>query len=444
MPIEICTIGGYTQTGGNSVAIKVGDEVVILDMGLNMENYIRYTEDREDISAKSYKELLKAGAVPDYNFINDWKDKVLAIVPSHAHLDHCGAIPFAAGLFPNVPIICTPYTIEVLKGTLEDDRIKIPNQLIPLNANSTYQLSKNITLEFIHVTHSIPHTVIVVLHTPEGKVMYANDYKFDRQPTLGKVPNFERLEELGKEGIKVLIIECLYAEEHRKMPSESVAKQMLKEVMLGTNSQGKAMIVTTFSSHIARLKSIIEMGKKLNRKIVFLGRSLAKYIKAAEDLGLVNFKQEVEIVSYRDKIEKVLRKIMKEGKDKYLIVCTGHQGEPKAILSRMAREEHDFRFEEGDIIVFSCSVIPVQLNRDNRNRLESNLHSKNVRIFKDVHVSGHAAREDHRELLELIKPQAVIPAHAGGEKAKELADLATKMGFKKVFLMEDGKKVVLK
>ncbi|MBS3169604.1 RNase J family beta-CASP ribonuclease [Candidatus Woesearchaeota archaeon] len=444
MPIEICTIGGYTQTGGNSVAIKVGEEVVILDMGLNMENYIRYTEDREDISAKSYKELLKAGAVPDYNFINDWKDKVLAIVPSHAHLDHCGAIPFAAGLFPNVPIICTPYTIEVLKGALEDDRIKIPNQLIPLNANSTYKLSENMILEFIHVTHSIPHTVIVVLHTPEGKVMYANDYKFDRQPTLGKAPNFERLEELGKEGIKVLIIECLYAEEHRKMPSESVAKQMLKEVMLGTNSQGKAMIVTTFSSHIARLKSIIEMGKKLNRKIVFLGRSLAKYIKAAEDLGLVNFKQDVEIISYRDKIEKALRKIMKDGKDKYLIVCTGHQGEPKAILSRMAREEHDFRFDEGDIIIFSCSVIPVQLNRDNRNRLESNLHSKNVRIFKDVHVSGHAAREDHRELLELIKPQAVIPAHAGGEKARELADLATKMGFKKVFLMEDGKRVVIK
>src|SRR3989338_7860439 len=178
MPIEICTLGGYSATGGNSVAIKVGEEVVILDMGLYMENYIRYTEDREDVSAKTYKDLLKVEAVPDYNAIADWKERVLAIVPSHAHLDHCGAIPFAAGLFPNVQIICTPYTIEVLKGALEDDRIKIPNQLIPLNANSTYKLSENMILEFIHVTHSIPHTVIVVLHTPEGKVMYANDYKF--------------------------------------------------------------------------------------------------------------------------------------------------------------------------------------------------------------------------------------------------------------------------
>ncbi len=442
--MEICTIGGYTRTGGNSVAIKVGEEVVILDMGLSMENYIRYTEDREDISAKSYKELLKAGAVPDYNFISDWKEKVLAIVPSHAHLDHCGAIPFAASLFPKVPIICTPYTIEVLKGTLEDDNIEIPNQFISLSANSRYKLSENIMLEFVHVTHSIPQTVLVVLHTPEGKVLYANDYKFDREPTLGKAPNFERLEELGKEGVAVLIVECLYAEEHRKMPSESVARQLLKEVMLGTNSEGKALIATTFSSHIARLKSIIEMGKKLNRKIVFLGRSLGKYIQAAENLEIVNFQKEAQIVDYQDKIEKILRKIAKEGKDKYLIVCTGHQGEPKAILSRMARGEYALKLGEGDIVIFSCSVIPVQLNRDNREKLENNLHSKNVRIFKDVHVSGHAAREDHRELLNLIKPQVVIPAHAGGEKAKELADLAAKMGFKKVFLMEDGKRVVVK
>lgn len=442
--MEICAIGGYTKTGGNSVAIKVGEEVVILDMGLNMENYIRYTEDREDVRAQTYQELLKAGAVPDYGYINDWKNKVLAIVPSHAHLDHCGAIPFAANLFPQVPIICTPYTVEVIKGALEEDKAGLTNRLVSLSANSTYVLSKNITIEFIHVTHSIPQTVIVVLHTPEGKVMYANDYKFDREPTLGKAPNFERLEELGKESIKVLIIECLYAEEHRKMPSESVARQMLKEVMLGTNSEGKAMILTTFSSHIARLKSIIEMGKKMNRKIVFLGRSLGKYIQAAETLGIVNFRKDIQVINYRDQIERTLRQIAKEGKDKYLVVCTGHQGESKAILSRMARGEYAFKLEEDDIVVFSCSVIPVPLNQENRERLENNLHGKKVRIFKDVHVSGHAAREDHRELLNLVKPQAVIPAHAGGAKAKELADFATKIGYKKVFLMEDGKRVVMK
>ncbi len=444
MPIEICTLGGYSATGGNSVAIKIGDEVVILDMGLYMENYIRYTEDREDVSAKTYKDLLKVGAVPDYNAIADWKEKVIAIIPSHAHLDHCGAIPFAAGLFPQAPIICTPYTVEVIKGAVEDEREGLQNKIIPLNANSTYVLSKSITIEFIHVTHSIPHTVVVVLHTSEGKVMYANDYKLDATPTLGKGPNVERLEELGKEGIDVLIVECLYAHEHRKMPSESVARQMLKEVMLDTNSEGKGMIVTTFSSHIARLKSIIEMGQKLNRKIVFLGRSLEKYVRAAEVVGLVTFSKDVQIIGYRDQVERMLRRIMKEGKEKYLIVCTGHQGEPKAILSRIARGESGFKFDEGDIVVFSCSVIPVELNQHNREKLEQNLHGKNIRMFKDVHASGHAAREDHRVLLELVNPKVVIPAHAGGEKARELADLATKMGCKKVYLMADGKRVTIK
>ena len=228
------------------------------------------------------------------------------------------------------------------------------------------------------------------------------------------------------------------------MPSESVAKQMLKDVMLGVNTTGKGMIVTTFSSHIARLKSIIEMGKKLDRKIVFLGRSLSKYVKAAETINLIDFEKDVKLIRYRDKIEKMLGKIMKQGKDKYLIVCTGHQGEPKAILSRLARGEHNYRFDSGDIVVFSCSVIPVELNQNNRERLEKNLRGKDVRIFTDVHVSGHAAREDHRDLLELVNPKHIIPAHAGREKAEKLAGLALQCGFKNTHIMTDGKRFVVK
>src|SRR3989344_5801010 len=269
MTIELCCIGGFSKTEGNSVALKIEDEVIILDMGLSMEDYIRYTEDREDVSSKTYAQLLRVNAVPNYNFIKEWHDKVTAIVPSHGHLDHIGAIPFAASLFPNAPIISTPYSIEILKSILSDEHITLPNKLISMNLNSSFKLSSKITVEFVNVTHSIPHTAIVIIHIPYGKIMYANDYKFDRQPVIGKKPNFERLKELGDEGVKLLIVNCLYANEQKKTPSESVAKQMLKDVMLGVQSKDKAMIVTTFSSHIARLKSIIEMGKKLDRKIVF-------------------------------------------------------------------------------------------------------------------------------------------------------------------------------
>lgn len=443
MPIEVCTISGFSKTEGNSVAIKVDDEVVIIDMGLSMENYIRYTEDREDVSSMNYKELLREDAVPDYNKIKDWKDKVIGIVPSHAHLDHIGAIPFASSLFPKAPVLGTPYTVEVLKSILYDEHMKIPNQIIPVNINSSYKLSNKIKVEFVNITHSIPQAALIAIHTPYGKILYANDYKFDRQPTLGKKPNFKRLKQLGEEGVKLLILECLYSHEHRKMPSESVAKQMLKDVMLGVNSEGKAMIVTTFSSHIARLKSIIELGKKLNRKIIFLGRSLDKYVKAAQKINLVNFEKDVKILRHRDKVQRILRKIEKGNKGKYLIVCTGHQGEPKAILSRIAKGELDFKFNAGDIVVFSCSVIPVELNKENRGRLESNLRSKNVRIFTDAHVSGHAAREDHRDMIELVNPEKIIPSHAGKDKAEMLVELAAQLGFNNTKIMKDGDRIVL-
>ena len=440
MPIEICTIGGFDKTEGNSVAIKVDDEVVILDMGLGMENYIRFQEDLEDFSTKTYKILLNAGAVPDYSFIKDWRDKVIAIIPSHGHLDHVGAIPFGAPLFPNALIISTPYTIEVLKNILYDEKIKLSNPLIVTNLNSSYKISEKITVELVNVTHSIPQTAIVVLHTPYGKVVYANDYKFDQQPVLGKAPNFVRLKELGNEGVKVLFINCLYTNERKKTPSESVAKQMLKDVMLSVQSEGKAIIVTTFSSHLARLKSIIEMGHKLDRKIVFLGRSLMKYITAGENINLINYSSQGMMLKKRDQIEKVLRKIQKNGRDKYLIICTGHQGEPQAILSRIARGELDFKFKPGDIVIFSCQVIPVDVNQENRAKLEANLHAKNVRIFKDVHVSGHGALEDHRDLLELIKPEHIIPIHVGEEKAEMLAEFAASLGFKNSHVSKDGKR----
>lgn len=446
MPIEICTIGGFSEVGKNSTAIKIDHEVVILDMGLHMENYIRYTED-EDISALSYEELLKVNAVPDYSLIEDWKNKVVAIVPSHGHLDHIGAIPFSAEMFPQAAVVCTPYTAEVLKSIFKDEGLKIPNKLISLNPNSSYKISDKLTIELVHVTHSIPQASLIVVHTPYGKIIYANDYKFDRQPTLGQKPNFTRLKEIGDEKPLLLIVESLYADEHKKTPSESVAKQMLKDVMLGVHAEEKAMIVTTFSSHLARLKSIIELGKRINRKIVFLGRSLSKYVTAGQMINLINFEDEVVLVKHKAQVGKVLRDISKHGKEKYLLVVTGHQGEPKAVLSRMAREDLKFKFSQGDMVIFSCSVIPAELNKENRGTLERQLKEKGVRIFKDIHVSGHAAREDHRDLLELLRPKNIIPSHAGAERAEHIISLAEEMGYikgKNVFQMEDGKRLVLK
>jgi ribonuclease J len=228
------------------------------------------------------------------------------------------------------------------------------------------------------------------------------------------------------------------------MPSESVAKEMLRDVILGTESEKNAIVISTFSSHLARLKSIIEFGKKLHRKILFLGRSLHKYVTAGEDIGIVNFSKDVEIVKYGKHIRKKL-KLVEKNRQKYLLVVTGHQGEPKATLSKMAKGTLKFNFKPEDHIVFSCKVIPTPTNIENRERLENDLKRFKVRIFKDIHVSGHAAREDLRDLINLVKPNHIIPAHGELKMTSALVNLATQMGYSKnVHLMQNGQHIKLK
>ena len=435
--IEICTVGGYNEVGKNMTAVNVDGEVVIFDMGIHLESYIKYTED-EDIINVDPSELIKVGAVPDITKIEKWKNNVKAIIPTHAHLDHIGAVPYLSNNY-DAPILGTPFTIAVLKTILKDEGILIKNKIMKLAQNSVFQLSKNLNVEFINITHSTPQTVMVALHTKYGIILYANDFKFDRFPTLGEKPNYKRLKELGKKGVLCLIVDSTYSQSCKKTPSESVAKEMLRDVLLGTGNRGKAVFVTTFSSHIARLRSIVECGKKMNRKIVFLGRSLSKYCRASESVGIAKF-SDVEIVKYRNDIKRTLGKMRKSGIGKYLVVLTGHQGEPKAALSRIVNGELGFNFEPDDHVIFSCTTIPTPTNIENRRVLEEKLKSQHVRIFTDIHVSGHAAREDSRDLIELVRPKHIIPAHGEHKMTSAMADLALEMGYKEkdVHVMKDG------
>jgi len=443
--IEICAVGGYDEIGKNMTAVKVDDEVVIIDMGLFLDSYIRYTED-EDIHDISTSQLLKVGAIPDDSVIKEWRSKVKAIIPTHAHLDHVGALIFLSNKY-NADILCTPFTAEVIKTLSRDERIKLKNNIKVLNANSVYYISDNIKIEFINMTHSTIQTVMVAVHTKYGILLYANDFKFDDNPIIGKKPNYKKLEELGKKGVIALIVDSTRAKEAAKTPSEAVAREMLRDVMLSTDSTNKAVIVTTFSSHLARLKSIIEFGKKMNRKIVLLGRSLAKYVDAGEKTGMINFSKNVEIVKYSNKIKKKLKEIEKKGREKCLLVVTGHQGEPKATLSKIARQELPFKLYPEDSIIFSCNVIPSDVNIRNREILEDTLRKYGIRIFRGIHVSGHASREDLRDLINLVKPKHIIPAHGEKDMIHALADLAVEKNYKldkTIHIMHDGSKLTLK
>ncbi|MBW2971423.1 MBL fold metallo-hydrolase, partial [Candidatus Woesearchaeota archaeon] len=318
MAIEICTVGGYNEVGKNMTAIRVDDEVVIIDMGLHLDPYIKYTEDEDLNKEITANTLTKIGAIPDLTPIKQWRRQVVAVVPTHAHLDHVGAIPYLSNKF-DADIICTPFTAEVIKAICRDEKIKLENEIRVLHPNSTVNVSKKIKIEFINMTHSTPQTVMALIHTPYGKVLYGNDFKFDDHPVIGKKPNYERLKKLADENVICLIVDGTRSGEAQKTPSEQVAKEMLRDVMLGCDSTGKAVIVTTFSSHLARLQSIIEFGNKLGRKVILLGRSLGKYVTAAENIDLVKFSKEAELVSYRKHINKKLKQIAKNP-SKFLIV----------------------------------------------------------------------------------------------------------------------------
>jgi ribonuclease J len=427
--IEICTVGGYDEVGRNMTAIRVDDEVVILDMGVFLDNYIPFNNQIEEGRSLNPDELIRANAVPDINLISDWAKMVKAIIPSHAHLDHIGAIPYLADRF-KAPIICTEYTAEVIKAIASDQKLRLSNRIKILNPNSSINLGKNIKVEFIQATHSIPQTVMIALHTKYGTLVYTNDFKFDNSPILGKKPNYERLRELGKKGTLAVFMDSLYSREAKKTPSEAVAREMIKEVMLGTESEGKLVIVTTFSSHIARLKSIVEFGTQMKRRIVFLGRSLSKYITAAENINLVDFSKKGEIVRYSSMVKKKLKEVEKKGRHKYLLVVTGHQGEPGSILQKIATGKLGFNIGYEDLVIFSCTVIPTEINRKNREDVEKALRAKGVRIFSDLHVSGHGAREDERDLINMLKPKHIVLCHGSRQLVSGASELAHEMGYK--------------
>jgi ribonuclease J len=431
--MDIIPVGGYGEIGRNCVVIKTGDEAVMLDLGLSMEQYIKYTES-DDIVDFSPKTLMEIDAVPNLDSINDIKEKIKGICISHAHLDHAGAVPFLEKKF-DCPIHGSPFTIEVIRTISRDEKIPLRNELVEHKINSRFRISSRIEIEFVSVTHSTPQTVIIVVHTPEGDVVYANDYKFDSAPILGQKPNFERLSELRP---KVLIIDSLYSLAYRKTASEAIARELLKDVLFGTDTNGKNIVITTFSSHIARIKTIIDLAEKLGRKPVFIGRSLSKYVTAAETCKLVDYSK-IERVKYGAQVKKYFKKVTHP--EKYIFIVTGHQGEPKATLWKMAKGI--FPFKEGDEVIFSCNIIPTEDNQRNREMLEEELRGKKVRIFNDIHVSGHASREDHRELITLLKPEHLIPTHGMPDMLEGLKKLAIEMGYKEqqVHIMKNGERL---
>ena len=378
--------------------------------------------------------MRKIGALPDDMILDKmgWRDKVRAIIIGHAHLDHIGALPYLAHRYPQAQIIATPFTMAFFNVLLEDNKIAVKNKQTILKGNFSMKIkghTEEYTLEFINVTHSTIQCVLCALHTKEGIFFYALDYKFDNYPVMGQPTNYKRLKELGKKGVKALVVEALYSGVERRTPSERIARNMVEDAFSRIRNVKSAIFVTTFSSHISRLKSIVDFGRRTNRRIVFLGRSLNKYVNCAIKVGECPFQKDIEMIKYRNQVNSFLKKLDKE-RGRYLVVCTGHQAEPNSILDRIVNDETPFKFKSDDNVIFSSSVIPVPINIHSRDKMDKKLMKKGVRIQTDVHVSGHAGREDLRDIIEMLVPKHIIPAHGTLQQETPLIELSKEMGYR--------------
>ena len=437
--VKIHTVGGFSEVSKNMVVVELEEDAFIFDEGFFLPAIVSMQERDKVLTERRLKSIK---AVPEDSVINKIKHKVRAQFISHAHLDHVGAIPFLSDKY-NAPIYGTPFTIEVLDSLLRDNDIVLRNKTHSIKPNTTFYVqgkNKKYRIDFINTTHSTAQCLMIAIQTPKGAIIYANDFKLDDTPMLGPRPNYKRLREIAKEGVLAFVVDSLYSGSERKTPSEKIARALLEEVLMTIQNKNAGMIVTTFSSHIARLKSIVEFGKKLNREVVFLGRSLDKYSTAAKNAGIAPFLNDIRISKYRRQVEKTLHKVERRRKD-YMIVCTGHQGEPGSILERLSRHQLPFKLNANDNIVFSSSVIPTPVNKEQFAKMEGRLKKSKPRIFRDAHVSGHAGREDLRDIMQIVNPQHVIPAHGGFDKTKPMADLVKELGYKlgkQCHLMQDG------
>lgn len=441
--MKIHTVGGYSEVGKNMTVLEVDEDAFIFDQGFFLPAIVEMDEKEKNEFTYSEKRLRAIHAIPNDRVIEKIRHKVRAQFASHAHLDHVGAIGFLSDRY-NAPIFVTPFTGAVLQRLLEDNEILLRNKIKTIRPNTTFFIQgkrRKYQVDFINITHSTLQTTLIAVHTREGIFVYANDFKLDDSPIVGLIPNYKQIRKIAKQGVKALVIDSLYAGTDRKTPSEKIARSLLEEVLLTIQNRNAGIIVTTFSSHIARLKSIVEFGKKLNRQVMFVGRSLNKYATAAQDVHLAPFLKHIPISSYRRQVEKTLNKINKNRR-KYMLVCTGHQGEPGSVLERISRNQLPLKINKDDNIVFSSSVIPTTVTKDNFTKMEAKLKKKRARLFRDVHVSGHAGREDLRDMFNLLKPRHIIPAHGGLDKTTPMIDLCREMGYKfnkQSHLMTDGK-----
>lgn len=411
--LQIIPLGGLGEIGKNMTVIRYEDEILVIDSGLMFPD-----EDMLGIDL----------VIPDITYLLENKDMIKAIVLTHGHEDHIGALPYVLKNI-DVPIYGTKLTLGILRGRLEENNVSCSN----LRAVSQGDIinAGSFSVGFIRVNHSIPDAVGLSIRTPLGMIVHTGDFKLDYTPIDGKMTDFRRFAELGNRGVLVLMADSTNSEHDGHTPSESTVGLAFDREF---HNARQRIIVATFSSNVHRIQQVIDTAARYKRKVAVLGRSIENVVNISLELGYIHAPDGILI-----DIDEINNYPM----NKIVIITTGSQGEPMSALTRMALSDHrKVGIVPGDTVIISATPIPgnekvVSKTVDNLLRLGAHVvHGRS----EGIHVSGHASREELKLMHNLVRPKFFIPVHGEYHHLVKHAQLARELGMPKenIFIGENG------
>ncbi|WP_425555770.1 ribonuclease J [Georgenia halophila] len=365
--------------------------------------------------------------LPDFTAIRDRLDDVSALVLTHGHEDHIGAVPYLLKERPDIPIIGSELTLAFVAAKLKEHRIQ--PRTVHVEAGDTHQAGP-FGLEFLAVNHSIPDGLAVAVRTSAGLVLHTGDFKMDQFPLDGRLTDLRHFARLGEEGVDLFLVDSTNAEVPGFLMSERDLTPAIEEVF---STAPRRVIVSSFASHVHRIQQVLDAAHASGRKVAFVGRSMVRNMKIARDLGYLNIPRGL-VVDFK--------KLGSMPENKITLICTGSQGEPMAALARMANNDHEISLAQGDTVLLASSLIPGNENAIYGiiNKLidlgATVVHKGNAK----VHVSGHASAGELVYCYNIVRPRNVMPVHGESKHLQANAELAIRTGIpeKNVVVARDG------
>lgn len=415
MSVRVTFLGGLGNIGRNCAAVEVEGKIALIDCGLMFPE----------------EDMLGVDLVfPDWSWLLARRDDVVAVLLTHGHEDHTGALAYFLRDI-NVPVYGTRLTVELARGRIEE--LGVTADLRTIETHRWYEQGP-FSFSFVPVSHSVPDATGIAIDTPEGVVLHSGDFKLDPTPIDGRPTDLPAFAELGKYGVRLLLSDSTNAEVGGFVPSERSLERPIRDIVRDASGR---VIAACFSSHIHRIQQIANAGIASGRSIAFFGRSMHRNTEVARDIGMLGL-PEGAVVDVQD--------LLTLPPERQLLITTGSQGEPFAALSLIAQDRHRMlSLVEGDTILISATPIPG--NETAVSKVISRLVRRGARVFHgrnaNVHVSGHGAREELLTFLNVVRPAAMVPVHGEDRHLFTHAELARSMGVPWVEVCEDGDSVVL-